>query len=77
MQRNIGTAIASADGVPQSDQISLVERFTPNADYSRLDYTLTVTDPVYFTETFELTRYFVWRPEMTVASYNCLDRDWD
>jgi Family of unknown function (DUF6152) len=64
------------DGVPQSDQISLVERFMPNADYSRLDYTVTVTDPVYFTEPFTLSRYFVWKPEMTVAPYNCLERDW-
>jgi Family of unknown function (DUF6152) len=64
------------DGVPQSDQIRLVERFTPNADYSRLDYSVTVTDPVYFTEPFTLTRYFVWKPEMSVASYNCLERDW-
>jgi hypothetical protein len=64
------------DGVPQSDQISLVERFMPNADYSRLDYTVTVTDPVYFTEPFTLSRYFVWKPEMTVVPYNCLERDW-
>lgn len=65
------------DGVPQSDSISLVERFVPNADYTRLDYSITVTDPVYFTEPFTLTRYFVWKPEMTVADYNCLERDWD
>ena len=65
------------DGVPQSDQITLVERFIPNADYTRLDYTLTVTDPVYFTEPFELSRYFVWRPGMTVAPYDCLERDWN
>jgi hypothetical protein len=65
------------DGVPQSDRITLVERFMPNADYTRLDYTVTVTDPVYFNEPFTLSRYFVWRPEMTVASYNCLERDWD
>jgi hypothetical protein len=64
------------DGVPQSDQIRLVERFTPNADYSRLDYRLTVTDPVNFTRPFDLTRYFIWRPGMTVAPYNCLERDW-
>jgi hypothetical protein len=64
------------DGVPQSDQITLVERFTPNADYTRLDYRITVRDPVYFTEAFELSRYFVWKPEMTVATYNCLERDW-
>ena len=36
------------EGTPQSDQIKTVERFTPNADYSRLDYTLTTTDPVNF-----------------------------
>jgi hypothetical protein len=65
------------DGVPQSDRMRLVERFTPNADYTRLDYTVTVTDPVYFTEPFELSRYFVWKPEMTVAPYNCLERDWN
>lgn len=65
------------DGVPQSDQITLVERFTPNEDFSRLDYTVAVTDPVYFTEPFELSRYFVWRPGMTVADYNCLERDWN
>ena len=65
------------DGVPQSEEIRLVERFTPNADYTRLDYRISVTDPVYFTETFELSRYFVWKPEMTVQAYDCLDRDWN
>lgn len=64
------------DGVPQSEQMRLVERFTPNEAYDRLDYRITVTDPVYFTEPFDLTRYFVWRPEMTVVPYNCLERDW-
>lgn len=64
------------DGVPQSESMSLVERFTPNSDYTRLDYRITVTDPVYFSEPFDLTRYFVWKPGMTVAPYNCLERDW-
>jgi Family of unknown function (DUF6152) len=62
------------EGTPQSDQIEVIERFTPNADYTRLDYRLTVTDPVYFSETFDLTRYFVWKPENTVHPYECLDR---
>ena len=61
-------------GTPQSDQIKTVERFTPNADYSRLDYTLTTTDPVNFTRAFDLKRYFVWKPENTVHPYECLDR---
>ena len=61
-------------GMPQSDQIKTVERFIPNADYSRLDYTLTTTDPVNFTRPFELKRYFVWKPENSVHAYECLDR---
>jgi hypothetical protein len=61
-------------GVPQSDQVKTVERFTPDADYSRLDYTLTTTDPVNFTRAFELKRYFVWKSESSVHPYQCLDR---
>lgn len=62
------------DGVPQSDQMRTVERFTPTADYARLDYRITVTDPVYFTEPFDLTRYFVWKPGDTVHPYECEER---
>ena len=62
------------DGAPHSDQITLVERFVPNEDYSRLDYRITITDPVYYSEPFELTRYFIWRPEMRVHQYECLER---
>ena len=61
-------------GAPQSDQISTVERFIPNADYTRLDYELTTTDPVNYSEPFTLKRFFVWKPEMTVQPYECLDR---
>ena len=62
------------EGTPQSDQIKTVERFIPNADYTRLDYTLTTTDPVNFAKPFELKRYFVWKPENRVSPYECLDR---
>jgi hypothetical protein len=62
------------EGVKQSDQIRTVERFMPNEDYTRLDYSLTTTDPVNFTEPFTLTRYFVWKPENSVHPYECLDR---
>jgi len=64
------------DGVPQGEQMRTVERFTPNEAYDRLDYRITVVDPENFTEPFDLTRYFVWRPGMKVAPYNCLERDW-
>ena len=61
------------DGARHSDQISLVERFIPNEDHSRLDYRITITDPVHYSEPFELTRYFVWRPEIRVHPYECLE----
>ncbi len=63
------------DGVRQSERMRTVERFIPNAAYDRLDYRITVDDPVYFTKPFELTRYFVWNPAMTVHPYDCLDRE--
>jgi hypothetical protein len=62
------------EGTPQSDQVKTVERFIPNADYTRLDYVLTTTDPVNFTKAFDLKRYFVWKPENRVNPYECLDR---
>jgi hypothetical protein len=62
------------EGTPQSAQIKTLERFTPNSDQSRLDYTLTTTDPVNFERPFTLTRYFLWKPENSVHPYECLDR---
>ena len=61
-------------GVKQSDQVRTVERFMPNEDHTRLDYSVTTTDPENFTEPVTLTRYFVWKPENSVHPYECLDR---
>jgi hypothetical protein len=60
-------------GIPQSPQSSLVERFTPTADGSRLDYTVTVTDPVNFTKPVTLNRYWLDLGE-TLVKYNCQER---
>lgn len=57
-------------GIPQSTQSSLVERFTPTADGSRLDYTVTVTDPVNFTKPVTLNRYWLDLGEV-IEPYNC------
>lgn len=64
-------------GEPQSDQITIVERFMPSTDYERMDYRLTVTDPVYYTETFELTKYFLWLPYRQVNPYECLEQSYE
>ena len=60
-------------GIPQSEQSILVERFTPTADGSRLDYTVTVTDPVNFTKPVTLNRYWLDLGE-TIVPYNCEER---
>jgi hypothetical protein len=62
------------EGTPMSDNIKVVERFMPNADYTRLDYTLTTTDAENFERPFELKRYWLWKPENVVHPYECLDR---
>lgn len=58
-------------GTPVSDNIRLVERFTISDDEKRLDYQISFFDPETFTDTFDLTRYWVWRPERTVQSWDC------
>jgi hypothetical protein len=60
-------------GIPQSEQSVLVERFTPTADGSRLDYTVTVTDPVNFMKPVTLNRYWLDLGE-TLVPYNCEER---
>ena len=63
----------SLEGVRQSENIRIVERFMPSADGERMDYRITISDPETFTEDFELTRYFIWRPDLTVSAYDCVD----
>lgn len=59
------------EGTPQSPDARYVERFVPVDDSSRLNYRITVVDPATFTETFDLSRYFAWRPELVVNAYDC------
>jgi hypothetical protein len=58
-------------GVPLSADAEVLERFTPSKDGARLDYELTVTDPINFTEPVVLTKFWVWYPQMRVEPYNC------
>jgi hypothetical protein len=58
-------------GIPLSADAVLEERFTPTADGSRLDYVLRVTDAATFTAPVELTKSWIWRPEVTRGAYEC------
>ena len=61
-------------GIPQSDALHLVERFTPSPDGRVLRYQITVTDPATFTEPVILDRVWVWRASEALRPYNCT---WD
>jgi hypothetical protein len=58
-------------GIPLSENAVLEERFTPSADGARLDYVLRVADAATFTSPVELTKTFIWRPEVTRGAYEC------
>jgi hypothetical protein len=61
-------------GVPLGSGAALVERFTPSADGSRLEYSLTITSPQVFTEPVELKRNWFWRPQEKVRPYRCAEK---
>jgi len=60
-------------GIPMSRNAELEERFRLSADETRLDYSLTVTDPATFTAPVTLTSYWTWRPGETIKPYDCVE----
>jgi hypothetical protein len=58
-------------GIPQSSAATIIEQFLLRADGSRLDYTVTVTDPINFTAPVTLRKYWIWLPGVEVAPYRC------
>ena len=64
----LGTA-----GIQLSGDMKLTERFSMSADERRLDYEITITDPVTFTEPVRQQSSWIWRPGETVNPYNCID----
>ena len=62
----------SQSGLPQSEAMEIVERFTPSEDGARLDYELTMTDPALFIEPAVLTKSWVWVPGDQVLPFDCV-----
>lgn len=60
-------------GTPLSREAIIVERFTPTADGSHLQYTMIVTDPVTFTQPMKLTRAWMARANESVKPYECAE----
>lgn len=62
------------EGVPQSTEATIVERFTPSADGQELTYDISVTDPRTFTRTVTAEGYrtFRWRPGFEFLPQDCV-----
>jgi hypothetical protein len=61
-------------GTPLSPATHIVERFSPTADGSRLQYKMIVNDPVNLKQPMELTRSWMARANESVKPYECLER---
>ena len=58
-------------GAPLSSQASIVERFTPSADGSLLDYRMVITDPEFLSKPLELQKTLMARRNESVKPYEC------
>lgn len=61
----------NSSGIPHSPESEIQERFWLSDDGSRLNYEMTLTDPVNFTEPVTHTKFWNWRPGEAVQPYNC------
>ncbi|MDC0598360.1 DUF6152 family protein [Gammaproteobacteria bacterium] len=72
---HLNWAYFNQSGIPQSEESVLLEKFTPSADGSTLDYELLVTDPVNFTEPVTLSRNWLYIPDEELLPFDCTVRE--
>jgi hypothetical protein len=63
-------------GAPQTQNVTINERFTVVPDGSRLDYVMTVNDPASLVKPFVWNAYFVWNPGEAINPYECTLEEW-
>jgi hypothetical protein len=68
---NIAYRWFNGTGIPLGPAATTEERFTLNADGSRIDYTMTVTDPATFTAPVTVRKAWEWRPGEQLRPYEC------
>lgn len=67
----MGWGHLDGQGIPLSTSAEAVERFTVTEAGDRLDYSMTVTDPVNLIEPVTFSKHWVWYPDAEVGAYNC------
>jgi hypothetical protein len=68
---DIGYRWLNGTGIPLGPDATTEERFELNADGSRLDYTMKVTDPATFTRPVTFRKAWEWRPGEQLRPYEC------
>ena len=63
-------------GTPQSTQARYVERFSIADGGETLNYSITISDPAVFAESFTIEATRDWAPEVEIEHYNCA-HDWE
>lgn len=58
-------------GTPLSPSASIVERFTPADDGSKLEYSMVINDPELLTKPLVQAKTFIARPGETIKPYEC------
>ena len=58
-------------GAPQSENVSIVERFTLSDNNTRLSQQIVVTDPEYLTEPAIWDAEWVWKPGVRIRPFEC------
>ena len=59
-------------GMPQSDRVRYVERFSVSNEERTLNYSITVDDPVIFTQSFTMDRTRQAAPGVEIVPFNCI-----
>lgn len=60
------------EGVPYTEQARVVERYTLNAAGDEIAVELVLSDPLYYTETVEVTRTLTLMPDGEIFEYVCV-----
>jgi len=67
----IGYRWFNGTGIPLGPDAAIEERFALSNDGSRLEYTMTVTEPTTFSSPVTLRKAWEWRPGEKVNAYEC------
>jgi hypothetical protein len=63
-------------GAPQTQNVTINERFTVAPDGSRLNYVMTVNEPGTLVKPFVWNAYWAWNPSEVVNRYECTLEEW-